>query len=270
MEAVAPHSEEESARQASANTKRCHCHICACEVVAVEDPDLELRCPRCDGTCVEILEAQVPPPPPPAPARSPAASSSRHLGVICDGCHTRDFAGSRYRCLRCPDFDLCATCYAHRETIHPNHVFEEIRTPRSMMQSLVGADLPDMAARNIPRTVVTVVEFSFEEEPESQSGLDESKVAWWLANDSQLADVSRIAEQEPAWCCPICSEGLEAENNNGWIVRICSGQQDQRNSKEPSREEAEGHMYHEACLRKWLIKKNACPVCRRSPVIPVA
>lgn len=36
-----------------------------------------------------------------------------HNNVACDSCHPYDFApiiGTRYSCLVCPDFDLCATC----------------------------------------------------------------------------------------------------------------------------------------------------------------
>merc|ERR1712217_94687 len=56
---------------------------------------------------------------------------------------------------------------------------------------------------------------------EAQSGLDDTHIAWWLANDRRLADVDHVMKEDPAWCCPICSEGLEAEGESGWVVQIC-------------------------------------------------
>jgi len=232
----------------------------------------------------------------------------RHFGVICDGCRSRDFAGVRHRCRTCPDFDLCASCYERRAGIHPGHDFEEIATPRNTLQSLVlghdpsatgdsGASAgppgpPGMAsafsaASNLARagrTVFAIIELGLDGSlgGEEQSGLEDSQVAWWLADDSRLADAEQVAAQEPAWACPICAEGLEAEDTNGWVVHICG----KKNAEEAGNADQSAkdsdcpvacdslptgldgyHVYHEGCLRQWLVKKNSCPVCRRSPVI---
>uniref|UniRef100_A0A1I8E8L3 RING-type E3 ubiquitin transferase n=1 Tax=Wuchereria bancrofti TaxID=6293 RepID=A0A1I8E8L3_WUCBA len=42
--------------------------------------------------------------------------SSIHEGVSCDGCMAPNFAGDRYKCLRCYDFDLCSRCYMEERT----------------------------------------------------------------------------------------------------------------------------------------------------------
>jgi sequestosome 1 len=42
----------------------------------------------------------------------------KHSGVKCDGCQ-RGVKGFRYKCIECPNFDLCATC--ERKGCHPNH-----------------------------------------------------------------------------------------------------------------------------------------------------
>jgi len=38
-------------------------------------------------------------------------SMSRHEGVSCDACLKNNFKGRRYKCLRCYDYDLCASCF---------------------------------------------------------------------------------------------------------------------------------------------------------------
>lgn len=39
--------------------------------------------------------------------------------VICDGCETI-ISGLRYKCVQCPDFDLCVKCES--QGLHPEHV----------------------------------------------------------------------------------------------------------------------------------------------------
>lgn len=249
--------------QATGVLKRCHCYLCARDVLAVEYVDQEVQCPFCSGTAVEILETPTPPTAPTsqaAPTLQQAPSDpTRHNGVICDGCQERDFVGVRYRCLVCPDFDLCDACYAQRASIHPSHPFEAIRQPRSTQQQALNPGFSNINPWSLGRAVVTVLEVNVDDDSEAHSGLDEQEVAWWLAEDGRLADVKRVLEHDPDWMCPICSEGVEAEDSNGWLVRICGG---------AGPADGQDHVYHEACLRRWLLTKNQCPVCRRAPVIP--
>ncbi len=62
-----------------------------------------------------------PPPPaasvfaPLAPAALPSATSSRvHKDVSCDQCRTSPIIGVRYKCVYCPDYDLCEQCTCTR------------------------------------------------------------------------------------------------------------------------------------------------------------
>ena len=51
-----------------------------------------------------------------------------HQGVTCDQCGESPLTGIRYKCLNCPDYDLCMKC----ETSHPHektHVFAKIHIP---------------------------------------------------------------------------------------------------------------------------------------------
>eukprot|EP00927_Polykrikos_kofoidii_P056350 TRINITY_DN50491_c0_g1_i1.p1 TRINITY_DN50491_c0_g1~~TRINITY_DN50491_c0_g1_i1.p1 ORF type:complete len:411 (+),score=77.63 TRINITY_DN50491_c0_g1_i1:148-1233(+) len=209
--------------------------------------------------------------PPRIPQRMPHHShrmpNQTNFGVICDACQARDFPGVRYRCCTCLDYDLCSDCYPQRQSFHPDHQFEALRP-------------------GLMPTVFTVVEINLEEEAEVDTGLTEAQVAWWLADQRRLACFSGLSSQDPPWSCPICSEGLEAEHCHGWVVRICDEKCDDtsaadaagettalggENKTSPKTEavddRTDGHTYHETCLRRWLVLKNACPVCRRSPVV---
>lgn len=52
--------------------------------------------------------------------------SDLHPGVVCDGCE-KDIFGIRYKCMMCPDYDLCRDC--REKGIHPEHTFIPITKP---------------------------------------------------------------------------------------------------------------------------------------------
>lgn len=51
-----------------------------------------------------------------------------HYGVVCDGCSSGIF-GVRYKCLVCPDYDLCSSC--ERQGNHVDHNMVAIKDPQS-------------------------------------------------------------------------------------------------------------------------------------------
>lgn len=264
-----------------------------CKATCVERIETEAHAA---GHSAQTVERDPPPPPPPTrsrvrPSREARARlrqefaglAGRHVGIRCDGCNVRDFQGVRYRCLHCPDFDFCATCHSQRSALHPGHEFETIVTPRSILSPFMMSEL---LGRSSTRTSIAIIGFGMGANGfEANSGLTDADLAWWLADSRRLVSIDEIAAMDAAWACPICAEGLEAECENGWVVQICgptadegvlpsrgssSGGTDDGGEAEEGTVElnAQRHVYHEACLRKWLLKRNSCPVCRRSPVVP--
>ena len=49
-----------------------------------------------------------------------------HPGMVCDGCEG-SIRGPRYKCLMCPDYDLCKTCEG--KGMHVEHDMMKIATP---------------------------------------------------------------------------------------------------------------------------------------------
>lgn len=90
--------------------------------------------------------AQVPP-------REPSAAI--HLNVSCDHCKAANIQGIRYKCVTCPDYDLCEVCEAAVE--HP-HSMLKVRCPAMLppvgqppfMGHLIGG-LKKWLGKNAPR-----------------------------------------------------------------------------------------------------------------------
>lgn len=64
-----------------------------------------------------------------------------HVGVVCDGCDG-GLKGIRFKCLACPDFDLCAACEGKR--LHDHHAMIRIASPQdqSWRQAFVMSQYP--------------------------------------------------------------------------------------------------------------------------------
>ncbi|KAK9459366.1 uncharacterized protein V1516DRAFT_512607 [Lipomyces oligophaga] len=68
------------------------------------------------------------------PSSSDCCSQNTH-SAICDACDKPIRSGSRFRCLDCPDYDLCSSCYAAVHTVHPTHGFVQINNPQHYIRS---------------------------------------------------------------------------------------------------------------------------------------
>lgn len=74
------------------------------------------------------MDSESPLPPPMfQDSQTTFASFPAHIHVECDGCDKAIVSGIRYKCLECPDYDLCEQCIMNRFFIHEGHRFVKVR-----------------------------------------------------------------------------------------------------------------------------------------------
>lgn len=86
--------------------------------------------------------------------------------------------------------------------------------------------------------------------PPLHGGAAEAAVSAWL--DSRSFDGKAAgAELEQDWQCPICFDGATTE-----LVAVC-------------RDDAGRtvHAFHKRCVAGWLVRRDECPSCRRTPLV---
>jgi hypothetical protein len=125
--------------------------------------------------------------------KSEEGSAAVHSGVTCDGCGKANFAGIRYKCAVCPDFDFCETCEAKRAH-EPSHHFIKIVNPinygRGCPYFRAGASArphkPPMSVPNPSRFLARFVEdVTVPDGTISPPGLKFVKI-WKLRNEGTL------------------------------------------------------------------------------------
>ncbi|KXS17150.1 hypothetical protein M427DRAFT_54806 [Gonapodya prolifera JEL478] len=74
-------------------------------------------------------------PEPRGQARPPVLDQKNFwASATCDYCD-REGLDSRFKCLSCPDYDLCGSCYRFRGSVHGRHNFGLVYPPASLVQS---------------------------------------------------------------------------------------------------------------------------------------
>lgn len=88
------------------------------------------------------------PPPPPVPAPAPMPRPSHHQprpvrpvpashSAACDMCSSR-IRGVRYKCVACPDYDVCESCFRLTEDVHPGHSFAKVYNQGDVVVSVLA------------------------------------------------------------------------------------------------------------------------------------
>ncbi|KAH9929671.1 uncharacterized protein B0H18DRAFT_995683 [Fomitopsis serialis] len=96
-------------------------------------------------------------------SRAESATPVREEPVIhsarCNLCESR-ISGERYKCLNCPDFDTCSSCFQITPEQHPGHGFVKIKDRADLiLPSALDAE-PEHAARcNICNAVISGVRY---------------------------------------------------------------------------------------------------------------
>ncbi|KAK4376403.1 hypothetical protein RND71_002699 [Anisodus tanguticus] len=80
------------------------------------------------------------------------------------------------------------------------------------------------------------------------TGLAEEKIVQYIRKFklSTTDTYSMLISTDKAWRCTICQEGYKVDDEIGKLE--C------------------GHYHHIECIKKWLMQKNACPVCKIAAV----
>lgn len=79
------------------------------------------------------------------------------------------------------------------------------------------------------------------------SGAAPAAAAAWL----QTRSIDGVEDLESDWQCPICFDGEPRD-----LVAVC---RDERGRTL--------HAFHRPCVEAWLVRRDECPSCRRSPVV---
>ncbi|OZC05242.1 zinc finger, ZZ type [Onchocerca flexuosa] len=117
--------------------------------------------------------------------------SSVHEGVSCDGCMAPNFAGDRYKCLRCYDFDLCSRCYMEErstEVSSENRTFRETNEEHSPSHPM--------------QCIMTQQDFELAYHSDQTHSWDRLRVVIFTCPVCGLQGLSR--ERLVSHACPIC------------------------------------------------------------------
>eukprot|EP00927_Polykrikos_kofoidii_P011446 TRINITY_DN14865_c0_g1_i10.p1 TRINITY_DN14865_c0_g1~~TRINITY_DN14865_c0_g1_i10.p1 ORF type:complete len:418 (+),score=64.49 TRINITY_DN14865_c0_g1_i10:62-1255(+) len=93
-------------------------------------------------------------------------------------------------------------------------------------------------------------------EQQEHTGVSRAKAAAWL--DARSVDGSAVAVaaesgtvEDGEWQCPICFDCSTSE-----LVGVCTDA-----AGKPA------HIFHRQCVLDWLIRRDECPTCRRTPLV---
>ncbi|CAJ0582244.1 unnamed protein product, partial [Mesorhabditis spiculigera] len=139
--------------------------------------DMGMAIREMDGDLLRIYSAAKPeqkkPVKQPENKKPQNTTGAAHPGVVCDGCDEQ-IVGHRFKCLVCPDYDLCAKCEQGDE--HKQHVMMRIVSPDA---TPIPSDL------RYRSRIMRVPSFTLDLAEEALSGLQST--FWNGANDGAAA-----------------------------------------------------------------------------------
>ncbi|KAH9837268.1 uncharacterized protein C8Q71DRAFT_757514 [Rhodofomes roseus] len=92
-------------------------------------------------------------------ASAPEPPTMHVHSARCNLCESRIW-GERYKCLNCPDFDTCSSCFQITPEQHPGHGFVKIVKPQDLvMRDALGGETVHDARCNICNTVITGIRY---------------------------------------------------------------------------------------------------------------
>uniref|UniRef100_A0A0A1X077 Protein ref(2)P n=1 Tax=Zeugodacus cucurbitae TaxID=28588 RepID=A0A0A1X077_ZEUCU len=95
---------------------------------------------KCDAQAQPAAEAE-------AEADDDPTFSVLHARVECDACGSSPIFGFRYKCIQCPNYDLCQNCEAKH--MHPEHMM--VRMPKENSPSVIEAWISNPCGRGNSR-----------------------------------------------------------------------------------------------------------------------
>jgi len=131
-----------------------------------------------------------------------------------------------------PQSSLLMNAIASLDALHPQ-VFQHFRGDLDLVESIF-----EIAMRRNAREAAL--------QPE-RLGASRTQVRHWLAG----AAIEHVAGLESDWQCPICFDGCTDD-----LVAMCKD-----DDGKPM------HYFHSECVSGWLVRRDECPTCRRTPIV---
>ena len=153
-----------------------------------------------------------------------STSGSVHKHVTCDVCGVRDFAGIRYKCLECIDYDLCPSCFHASKTSKNHRKTHSVRPIEAPLAAQPDQNIADLGALLAQLLNVDPLELERNREEEVMKNCFEDKkevvgsVVYLIDSDGDFTMVLTCAS-EPRMQMILCVKIADKKNLSWQEVR---------------------------------------------------